>query len=180
MGTAQSPVVQETCFVTQQLYVKVFDRTSLRTFVWESSADIGQVLQDLHPDVVCTSPGHGWLITPYLPWRIRALIEHGLVTDPFRCPWKAWPVPWLLLCDEWLHSEPDHAMGGPLFLWLMALACWTASKDRYWLDLTVLVTAKARGPLLPEETAAESGGHLSTLTPQLKQLRSPTAVTLVS
>lgn len=81
-----------------------------------------------HPDVVCTRPGHRWLITPYLPWRIRALIEHGLVTDPFLCPWKAWPVLWLLPRDEWLHFGPDHAVGRPLFPWLMALGCWTASR----------------------------------------------------
>lgn len=142
------------------------------SWCWPSAAGL------THPDVVCTNPGHRWLITPYLRWRISALIEHGIVTDPFLCPWKAWPVLWLLLRDEWLHSEPDHAMGGPLFPWLMALGCWTASRDRYWLDLTALVTAKVRWPPLPAETAAESGGH-QACWPQLKQLRSPTAVTSV-
>lgn len=111
------------------------------------------------PDVVCTRPGHGWLITPYLPWRIRALIEHELVTDPFLCPWKAWPVLRLPPRDEWLHSGPDHAVGGPLFPWLMALACWTASRRSLltWPDSAV----DWRHPL-PTRTAAESWGHRSS------------------
>lgn len=92
------------------------------SWLWLSTAGL------THPDVVCTRPGHGWLITPYLPWQIRVLIECSLVTDPFLCPWKAWPLLWLLPRNEWLHSGPDHAVGGPLFRWLMALGCWTASR----------------------------------------------------
>ncbi len=92
------------------------------SWLWLSAARL------THPDVVCTRHSHGWLITSYLPWRIRALIEHGSVTDPFLCPWKAWPALWLPPRDEWLHSGPDHAVGGPLFPWLMALGCWTASR----------------------------------------------------
>lgn len=126
-GTAQSTSLEQTCFLTQPLCVKVFDRMSPCAFVWESSADF-DAAGLTHPDVVCTRPGRGWLITPYLPWRIRALIEHGLVTDPFLCPWKAWPALWLLPCDEWLHFGPDHAVGRLLSPWLMALGCWTASR----------------------------------------------------
>lgn len=67
----------------------------LVSWLWPSAAGL------THPDVVCTRPGHGWLITPYLPWRIRALIEHGLVTDPFSLSMKglasalAFPSRWM-------------------------------------------------------------------------------------
>lgn len=109
-----------------QIYVKAFDRTC--TLLWKSSADFGQFLLDWH---ILTLFAQGLAMDDWLPLIYpgkSVLTEHGLVTNPFLCPWKAWPVLWVLPRNEWLHSGPDHAVGVPLFPWLMGLGCWTASR----------------------------------------------------
>lgn len=132
-----------------------------------------------HPDTVCTRTGRGWLITPYLPWQIRVLTEHGLVTDPFLCPWKAWPVLWVLPRNEWLHSGPDHAVGVPLFPWLMALGCWTASRRSLltWSDSV----GDCQGPVASaasRDSCKERGASLKYTDPCLYNW--PTTATLVT
>lgn len=56
----QSASVPQTCFLTQQPFVEAFERTSPRTFVWESAAVVGRVWPD---------------------WHIPTLFAQGLATD---------------------------------------------------------------------------------------------------
>jgi len=142
-GTAQSALVYQTCCLTQQLWVV--------SWLWLSPTSLR------HWDIICIRTSHGWLITSYLPWPIRGLIEPGLVTKPFLSPWKAWPELWVLPCDEWLDSGPHHAVGGPLFPWLMAFGCWTASRRSllHWSDST----GDCQSPLALASSTYSCGGR---------------------
>ena len=153
---------------------EVLDRSSPRTFVWEASADSG-ASGPTRPDAVCTRPGHGWLISPYLPRWTWALLS------------TVW-VQILFSGHERLGQRSGFSLAmngcvlGQTELW--AELCFPdrwlrvveqLPGDAYWLDVTALVTARARQLLLPTRTAAESrGAALGRLTP------APTSAMLVS
>lgn len=144
----QSASVQQTCFLTQQLCAKAFERTSPRTFFWESSAEVGWVRPDWH---ILTLFAQGLATDDWLP-----LISPG-ESEPLWAMWAWVSYRSLSLTMKDLASAlaSPLAMNGCILVQTMLWVglcfpdwwLWLVEQppgDRYWLDLTVLLTGSIR------------------------------------